>query len=390
MQLDKANIKKILFIIIVAILVFLGVQNFDKAVNVLSKSVILFKPFIIGVGIAFALNVLMKVIEEKIFYPINRLNNKTWEKSRRGVSILLTFVVVIAALYILFFLIVPELRKSFDILVSNIHIYSDFFEKWTNKIIDSLGVSANLTENLKVDWDKFFSITGNFIKNFSNNFINTTVDITSAIVSAVFNLIIGIAFSIYLLAQKETLCAQAKKICLAYLSRGKAEYLIAVGKLSNRIFSRFVLGQLMEAIIIGFLCFLGMTVLRMPYASLIGTIVGVTALIPVFGAFFGTALGVFLILMIDPMKAFWFIVFIIVLQQVEGNIIYPRVVGSSIGLPGIWVLVAVTIGGSTFGITGMILGIPLSSVAYSLFRSDVIKRLRRREITLDDIENAGS
>ena len=390
MQLNRNNVKKILFIIVVSIVIFLGIQNFSVSLKVLSISIDLLKPFILGIGIAFTLNVLLKLLEEKIFSPLNKLNINIWNKSRRGICILLTYIIVIALLYVLFFLIVPELKKSFDILISNVHIYVEFFEKWTNKIVTSLGISQSITEKLIIDWDKLFSITGEFLKNLSNNFINKTVNITTSIVSTLFNLVIGVAFSIYILFQKEELCNQAKKISLAYLSRSKAEYLISVGKLSNKVFSRFVLGQVVEAFIIGALCFVGMSIFNMPYASLIGTIVGVTALIPVFGALFGTALGVFLILMINPIKAFWFIVFIIVLQQLEGNIIYPRVVGNSIGLPGIWVLVAVTIGGSTFGITGMILGVPLSAVAYVLLKKDVYKRLKNKEISSVDIEKAGS
>ena len=199
----------------------------------------------------------------------------------------------------------------------------------------------------------------------------------------------GIAFSVYMLAQKEKLCRQLRKIVLAFLPHKKAEYLIAAGKLSNKIFARFVTGQLTEAVIIGVLCFFGMSIFSMPYAALISTIVGCTSLIPIFGAFFGTAVGAFLLLMIDPMTAVWFVLFIIILQQVESNVIYPRVVGNSVGLPGIWVLFTVLVGGGIFGIFGMLVGIPIASVAYCLFKDAVSSRLKRQSIGEEQIDAAG-
>lgn len=390
LELDKGSVKKILFIVIVSILVFLGVQNFNIVVNLTKMGIGIMRPFIVGVCIAFTFNVLLKVVEEKAFAPLNKMNNLLWKKCRRGISILLTYAIVTGVLFILFFLIVPELKKSFAILVQNVNVYSTVFQGWTDKLINTFNISPDIAANLRIDWSKIFDVVSNFITSLSNNFINKTVNITSAIISGIVSLVIGIAFSIYMLIQKEKLCDQAKRICLAFLSRRRAEYLISVGKLSNKIFSKFVLGQLTEAVIIGLLCFIGMKIFSMPYASLIATIVGCTSLIPVVGAFLGTIVGVFILLMIKPITAFWFVVFIIVLQQIEGNIIYPRVVGNSIGLPGIWVLLAVTVGGNTFGIMGMLLGIPLSSICYCLFKIEVAKRLKKREITSDDVKNSGT
>jgi predicted PurR-regulated permease PerM len=183
-------------------------------------------------------------------------------------------------------------------------------------------------------------------------------------------------FSIYLLSQKETIGRQAKKVLFAVFRDDKVEKLLSVASLSNQSFSKFVAGQLLEAVIIGVLCFIGMLIFRMPYAGVISVLVGFTALIPVFGAFIGTAVGAFLILLVNPMKALWFVVFIIVLQQVEGNFIYPKVVGKSVGLPGIWVLVAVTIGGGVLGVAGMLLGVPFASAVYRIIRHDLKKRRR--------------
>lgn len=388
-NLQKGNVRRILFIIIISILVFLGVQNFPVVLGTLGYFIGLLKPFIMGVCIAFALNVLLKLLEEKLFGALNRKGYLIWLRWRRAICILLTYAIVITVLFVLVFMIVPQLKKSFELLISNLNVYATVLQKWTDEFIRTFNISDDISKVINLDWNKIFDVTSNFLSNFSNNFINKTVNITSSIISGVVNLVLGIAFSIYMLFQKERLCTQSKKLSLAILSRERAEYLISIGKLSNDIFSKFVLGQLTEAIIIGFLCFLGMTVFSMPYASLIGTIVGFTSLIPIVGAFIGTIFGVFILLMINPTTAFWFVVFIIVLQQIEGNIIYPRVVGNSVGLPGIWVLLAVSIGGSAFGITGMILGIPLSSIAYCILRAEVAKKLKEKNISKEDIKNSG-
>ena len=220
---------------------------------------------------------------------------------------------------VLVFLIMPEIGRSFEMLVKNIPSYIEELQRWADNLAQWLNLSPQDVEKLQVDWDQVINTLQQFFSNQSSLFFDTTVGITSAIFNGVFNFIMGIAFSVYMLAQKEKLCRQLRKIVLAFLPHKKAEYLIAAGKLSNKIFARFVTGQLTEAVIIGVLCFFGMSIFSMPYAALISTIVGCTSLIPIFGAFFGTAVGAFLLLMIDPMTAVWFVLFIIILQQVESN-----------------------------------------------------------------------
>lgn len=390
MELNSKNMKRILFVIITAIVVFLGLQNFNVVVDFFKFCYALLSPFIIGICTAFMLNVLLKLIEERLFGRINKKSGKIWARCRRPVCLLLTYGLVVGLLFILFFLIIPELGKSFDMLVNNIPTYAEEIQKWTDTLLDKLPLAPETVDSMRLDWDSLLNHAGNFIKeNITPQFLNTTVDITSAIFTGIFNFVVGIAFSVYILMQKEKLCRQAKWLLLAYLPKKRAEYLIAVGKLANRTFARFVAGQVTEAGIIGVLCFIGMNIFSMPYSALISTIVGCTALVPIFGAFIGTGIGAFLLLMVEPITAFWFIVFILVLQQLEGNIIYPRVVGSSIGLPGIWVLFVVTLGGGLFGVMGMLIGIPLASISYSLLKSAVGTRLKKREITEEVVEYAG-
>lgn len=382
--------KKILLIVIVAILVFTCVQNFYLVIRLCETVYGLLSPLITGICIAFILNVLLKLLEEKVFSPLNRKSSRIWLKLRRPLCLLLTYAIVAGIVMVLMLLIVPELSNSFNLLKEQIPGYVQSFQQWTDELLASLHIPAGSLKNLRVDWETVFQKLGQFLEKNSEHFVNTTVGATSAIFSGVFNFVLGVAFSVYILMKKELLCNQARRITLAYLPRRGAEYLISVGKLSNKIFAKFVAGQLTEAVIIGVLCFLGMSVFSMPYASLIATIVGATALVPIFGAFIGTALGAFLLLMVDPMQALWFIVFILVLQQLEGNIIYPRVVGSSVGLPGIWVLFTVMVGGGLFGIMGMLVGIPVASVAYCLLKNAVAGRLRARKITPEDVARAGS
>lgn len=389
MDLNRGNIKKILFIVIVCILVFLAMQRVDVVIQFLWGCYKLLSPLIIGLCIAFILNVLLKFWEEYVFRALNQKEGRIWPKVRRGVCLLLTYGTVVAIMLVLVFLIMPEIGRSFEMLVKNVPSYIEELQRWADNLVQWLNLSPQDVEKLQVDWDQVINTLQQFFSNQSSLFFDTTVGITSAIFNGIFNFIMGIAFSVYMLAQKEKLCRQLRKIVLAFLPYKKAEYLIAAGKLSNKIFARFVTGQLTEAVIIGVLCFLGMSIFSMPYAALISTIVGCTALIPIFGAFFGTAVGAFLLLMIDPMTAVWFVLFIIILQQVESNVIYPRVVGNSVGLPGIWVLFTVLVGGGIFGIFGMLVGIPIASVAYCLFKDSVCSRLKRQNIGEEQIDAAG-
>lgn len=376
MELNNRNIKKILLIITVSILIFLGVQKFDMVLTGLRWLYNLLSPIIVGICIAFIFNVLLKLLEERVFARLARFPR--WERYKRGVCTLLTYLIIIGILFILMFMIVPELQKSFATLISNIPYYADSFQKWLDSVMKYFNISPDFTKRFEIDWEKLVQT----VQEVSPRFFNTTMGITSTIFSGLFNFVLGVVFSIYLLLHKEKLCLQLKKVVYAFFHKKHADYLVNAGRLSNKIFARFVSGQLTEAVIIGLLCFIGMNIFRMPYSLLISTVVGLTALIPIFGAFIGTALGAFILLMIRPMTALWFIVFIIVLQQIEGNVIYPKVVGSSIGLPGIWVLFAVTVGGSVFGIMGMLIGVPLSSVLYCLFRQAVEKRLEKKNLTI--------
>lgn len=387
------SVKKILGIITFTVLLFSAVQHISQVLAAFFSLLGLLSPVILGLCIAFILNVIMTGIEEKILgtvsdrmkrfldkkYPKRRHFFMGTGKGRRPLALLLTFAVVIGAVFVLVFLIVPEFQRTTAMVAE---VFPDFIKDLDTHIntwIGALPLPADSVPELQIDWDRITQYVSSFLQNGLGDFFSATLSITSSIFSGLFTMILGLVFSIYVLLQKEKLAKQAAMVIHAWVPERYSAIIFKVSSLSNRIFFRFVEGQFLEAIIIGCLCFLGMTVLRMPYAMVIAALVGFTALIPVFGAFIGTGIGAFLIVMVAPIKALWFVLFILVLQQVEGNLIYPKVVGSSIGLPGIWVLVAVTIGGSSFGILGMLIGVPLSSVIYALFREAVYKRLAEKD-----------
>ena len=337
---------------------------FDKFMNVLS-------PFIAGFAIAFILNVLMRPLEN-LWCKIFKSKKKIANSLKRPVCLTLSILIMFGFLVAVLFTIIPEFINTFNNIVDILPDYAEKAVGWYNSLrAFAQNHNVNIPEfNFKPE------IIISFIKdNFANqSTLSKTIDFTASVVTGLINFIVAVAFSIYLLAQKEKLAGNLKRTLYAFMPERKIDRVIEIAGITDQTFTKFVSGQLLEALIIGLLCFVGMLIFNMPYAPVISVLVGFTALIPVFGAFIGTAIGAFLILFDSPIKALWFIVFIIVLQQLEGNLIYPKVVGKTVGLPGIWVLTAVTIGGNTFGVLGILLAVPACAVLYTLLRSAVNNR----------------
>jgi predicted PurR-regulated permease PerM len=255
------------------------------------------------------------------------------------------------------------------------------------------GISATIDEtlvklhldvifpDLTIDWNSISAWALSIIDNHSNSIAQGALGIVTTLFNTVLNLVLGFVFSIYVLASKESLGKLAKSVIYSIMKRERARKLISVVVLSNKAFSGFISGQCTEVLLIGVLCFIGMLIFRMPYAVMVSCVIAFTAFIPVFGPFIGTAIGAFFILIESPIKALWFVIFIIILQQLESNIIYPRIMGKHVGLPGIWVLAAVTIGGGLFGVVGIIVSVPVCSVIYTLFDRWIKKRLEERNIS---------
>ncbi|MEG0978406.1 MAG: AI-2E family transporter [Oscillospiraceae bacterium] len=382
MEITKSTMKKLLFLITFAVLLVSLFQHFQSFKGVFNVAMDVLMPFLIGLFIAFIVNVLMSGIENKLFAPLNKRNNKIWNRLKRPLALILSFLVIIGLFAFLILLLIPEVKNTSAIIADSFPAYLEKVQNWLAAIMEKYNLSSESLKSLEINWEKVQDVFTNFLKNGGTSVINGTIGLTTSIVSGVFNFVLGLVFSAYVLLQKEKLSYQCKRILYSYLPKAKIDSFLRVCSLSHKTFTNFVSGQCLEAVIIGVLCFIGMLIFKIPYAPLISALVGFTALIPVFGAFVGTGVGAFLILMVSPIKALWFIVFILVLQQLEGDLIYPKVVGKSVGLPGIWVLVAVTAGGSLYGVMGMLLSVPIASIVYVLLRDSTAKRLETRNIKI--------
>lgn len=360
------------YIIILAYVIF----NFKNIISGAENIMGILSPFIIGIAIAFILNLIMVIFEEKIFSFLDNKKYIKYSKFKRPLSVALTFMVVVVVILGLISFIIPQLIDSIATLTNAVPSYIKSFEELISKYVSNTEILNTVWNNFLSAWREVIQFTGQILASSLSSVVNITLGFTSGL----FNFIISLFFSIYMLLNKEKLQLGMKKVLYAFTGNKFADKVIYLGKISNESFSSYIGGQFIEAIIIGVLCFLGMIILRMPYALLISVLVAVTALIPIFGAFIGTIPSAFIILIIDPMKALWFVIFIIVLQQIEGNLIYPKVVGGSIGLPPIWVMLAMIIGGNTFGLIGILLGIPIFSVIYKVFKELVNKRLNNKDI----------
>lgn len=370
---SKKQINNILLIIFLAIVLLVTLQNINVVIDAIVYIIKLFSPFILGLCLAFILNVFMKKIEQKWFGRFK--NTKKWSKIKRPIAIILTLFIVFGLVVLLLFLVIPELKNTIEIFINNIPIY----EAKSLELANKLNLSASTIEDINTSWKNLWSnVTGYFTNN-SKDIIEVTLGLTSSIFASITNAILSIVFAIYMLANKENLISQTKKVLTAFVPKNKIGKILEVGTISNRVFSNFITGQVIEALIIGVLCFIGMLIIGLPYALTISVLVGFTSLIPVFGAFIGTAIGAVLIFVVSPIDALIFIIFIIVLQQFEGNLIYPKVVGTSVGLPAIWVLLAIIIGGSIYGVIGMLIGVPLCSIVYTLLSKFVNERLAKKK-----------
>lgn len=373
MDLEK-NKKTIMELILFTVIVIFAFINISYIWVFIKYVVKIFMPFILGAMMAFVLNVLLNVVENKLFKKISKKNTKTWKKIKRPISLVTTFIIIIALIALILGLIIPQLKNTVELFTENF----DSYKTESVELLEKIGIKQKNINQLNKNLENIKEEVTNYVNENTDEIMQTTVGVATSVFGTITSIVLGIVFAIYILLKKEDLSRQFKKLAKAYLPEKKQKTLEEISSLSNKTFGNFVSGQCLEALIIGILCFIGMLILQIPYAATISVLVGFTALIPVFGAFIGTAVGAFLILMVDPTKALIFIIFIIILQQLEGNLIYPKVVGNSVGLPGIWVMVAVTVGASIAGILGMLLSVPICSILYSIVRTKVNNRIDQK------------
>ena len=370
--MTNLSLKKFTQYALIIALVYLGVSYLPEIIGFGGLIWSAASPLVIGCVRAYVLNTLL-VRLEKIYFP--KSQKPIVQKSRRLVCVILSFVILVAILMLVVNVVLPEVTSSVTLIIQEIPRVWEECRTWMIAHADYIPVIQQYLEQAEFNWSASLKKAFDAVANSAGDVLNSAVGIATSAFGVVAKVVIGLIFALYLLFGKEKLSAQGLKILRAYLKPEQEEKVLYVLRTVHESFGNFIVGQCTEAVILGVLCALGMTVLGLPYAVMTGTIIGVSALIPVVGAYIGGALGAFMIFTVDPAKALVFLIFLVILQQLEGNIIYPRVVGNSIGLPGLWVLAAVTIGGGVMGVAGMLIGVPLSAALYKLFANHVNRKL---------------
>ncbi len=369
MNIKKFETKNLLKIAGVVFALYLLIHYWSGMANIFKAAFAAVLPLLIGTALAYPLNILMSFFERHL---LSKSDNKFVVKARRGISLTLAFLTLISIIALLIALVVPQLTKCIKMLIDLIPGALEFvvakldeFEFVPQDIIAALS---------KIDWQSKITSIISTVSSGVGSVMSVVVSTVSTVVSGVTTAVLAIIFAVYVLLYKDKLASQLKTLLKHYVPEKITEKIYYVSHIANDSFHKFIVAQCTEALILGGLCTIGMFILRLPYAAMIGAVTVVTAFIPVVGALLGGAIGAFLILMESPVKALIFLVFIILLQQIEGDLIYPKVVGNSMGLPSIWVLAAITVGGGMFGVLGMLLSVPAASTLYRLVRNDVSEK----------------
>ncbi len=353
---------------------------FYKDVGIaLSKINSTLRPFTVGIVIAYVINLPMRFIEHKVL-PLCFRKRDISPTLKRIISIFLSFIFVIAVITAIIAILVPQIAVSVMTLSSNFDNYVASFYRLLQKTMAFFNIDFGFLAQFDSVWSAWFTEGMEYIKDSLPKIFDVTKNFTTSLVGSVVNTFVGIIVSVYILYAKDKLLRQIKRFIVAFLPERLSSYLLNLGTTANNTFRKFIAGQLIEAFIVGVLCFTGMSILGLPYALLISVIVGVTNTIPIVGPIVGAIPGAFILLMINPIQSLWFIIFIIILQQLESNLIYPRVVGSSIGLSGLWVMFAIFVGGGMFGFIGIFLGVPTFALIYKLLSDFINKKLEKKKI----------
>ena len=385
---EKRNLIYVASGIVFALVLVFVFFKYEVFFNIIGFIYNAFAPFFTGLVIAFILNAFVNMFEKKVFAPLNRrfAEGKIWNSIRRPLTLVLSYAVVIAIITLLLFFIIPEFLRSLENFVQTASNTVPEYVETADKFVRGFVADNNINIDLQSIYNKLFAalqwstILDNLSKLMSN-IVPKVFNVAVSLASGIFTLVLAIIYSIYFLVGKEKLILGVKKTIYAVFKKNTANRISMVMRLSNNVFSSYVVGQLTECVILGSLCYIGMTIIGFDYALLISVIIMVTALIPILGAYIGAGLGALILLMIHPLDALWFLAFILILQQFEGNVIYPKVVGSSIGLPGLWTLTAVMVCNSLFGVLGILIGVPATAVVYRLIRYTSNRKLAAKGIT---------
>ena len=376
MELNKKNLRALMALIAFSLILFWAFNNLGQVGALLSSLLGLLTPFLLGFCIAFVLNIILRPLESLWDRLLRKVSRPWKDRLRRPVCLFLSTALFLGLMSTVFLVLVPQLRSTVASISSMVPQSVDKAEQWWHELSVFLNRFGAYLPELQLNSDEIIKNLTDFFTDQGSAMVNKTLDITFSIFKLVFNIILAFIISIYVLGRKEAHGCSFRRTLRAIMKPERADRTLEIISLVNRSFTNYVTGQVTEAIILGLLCFIGMLIFGFPYAPVISVVISFTALIPIFGAWMGAVIGAFLIVFVEPVKALWFLIFLISLQQVEGNVIYPKVVGKSVGLPGIWVLAAVTLGGGAFGILGMLLGVPIFAVIYTLGNEYISRRAK--------------
>lgn len=374
--MKSINTRSGVFLISYAIFLYFLVQNFQLIFAMIRNVAVLLSPFVTGFAIAYLLNRPFVFFQERLFGALKNAKNPKTKKMVVPLALISTYLLVFGVIAFLLMIITPQLILSVNQLISNFSQYISSVENFAYYLINTLGISSSVIEHIKNSIVQFLQNFDQFVNTIFPHLFNFTKSFTSGI----YNWVIGLVVSIYFLSNKKTLLKQLKKLLRAVVSKDWNDRIMEIAELTDSKFGKYIVGQLMDAFVIGVLCFVGMSALGIPYATLISVIVGVTNVIPFFGPFIGAIPSIFILLIVDPIKALFFALFILILQQIDGNIIGPKIIGGSIGISGLWIMFSVLIGGGLFGAVGMVIGVPVFAVIYHTISKWVNRRLKERGV----------
>lgn len=390
MKLDRKNVRIILLIITFAVVLYTAAQNLAAIYGAVATVWNVFGVVITGLAMAFVLNVPLKLFENRVFYGMSEDRRPYVRKMRRPVSLVCALVVTLGVIVILIAVIMPQLTATVAEVASQLPNYINSVVQWLRDFLSGFGITVDALEDFSVDWEQVFSDLTTYLKEGSANVlesaasagssvVSTVTDVGGSVISTVMNTFLGLIVAVYVLAQKERIGHFMKRCIDAFLPHRASSAISRIASMASETFSNFVAGQFTDSCILGVLCYVCMRIFRFPYPEVISVVIGVTSLVPMVGSFVGEVIGALLILIVSPIKALLFIVMVLAIQQVDGAFIYPRIVGKSVGLPGVAVFCAVIVGGNVAGVLGSLLGVPVCALLYALLREAVDARQKRRE-----------
>lgn len=376
MEFNRKNVRMILLIIAFAVVLYTAAQNLASVYGAVKTVWNVFGVVITGLAMAFVLNVPLKLFEDRVFYGMSEDRRPLVRRLRRAVSLVCALVVSLGVIVILIAVVLPQLTQTVTEVAARLPEYISAVVNWINEVLAKFDIEIEALKEFTVDWEKVFKDLSTYLK--EGNVINTATDVGTAAASTVMNTFLGLVVAVYVLAQKERIGRFARRCIDAFLPKRASSAISRVASMASETFSSFVAGQLADSCILGILCYICMRIFRFPYPEVISVVIGVTSLVPMVGSFIGEVIGALLILIVSPLKALLFVIMVLAIQQVDGAFIYPRIVGKSVGLPGVAVFCAVIVGGNIAGVLGAVMGVPVCAVLYALLKEAVASRLEGR------------